>query len=42
MILEAVQAYFLFNDDNKLNGFGDYEGKIIRGNQRRGHIHRKK
>ncbi|CAF2132322.1 unnamed protein product [Rotaria magnacalcarata] len=41
-IKDAVQACFFQDDPDKTDGFWEYEGKIVRGNQRRGLKHRKK
>lgn len=38
----AVKVYFFQNDDFQLDGFWDGQGKIVRGNQRRGIKHRRK
>jgi hypothetical protein len=40
--LAAIRTAFFQDDDEKLDGFWEYEGKLIRGNQRRGHIFRTK
>jgi hypothetical protein len=42
IISDTVQAFFFHDDDDKIEGFWDFEGKIIRGNQRRGLVHRQK
>ncbi|CAF2985812.1 unnamed protein product, partial [Rotaria sp. Silwood2] len=41
-IKAAIQAWFFYDDDDNITSFWDFEGKIIRGNQRRGHIFRQK
>ncbi|CAF4711595.1 unnamed protein product, partial [Rotaria sp. Silwood1] len=41
-IKRAVKVYFFQNDDIQVAGFWDFEGKIIRENQRRGVIFRNK
>ena len=41
-VLEIVYVYYFPNDDIQVAGFWDYEGKIIRENQRRGVIFRNK
>ncbi len=41
-ILEAVKIYFFDNNDVLVSGFWDYEGKVIRQNQRRGFLFRNK
>lgn len=38
--LDAIKTYFFQNDDVQIDGFWDYQGKIIRGNQRRGLAYR--
>lgn len=38
----AIRTAFFQDDDEKLDGFWEYEGKLSRGNQRRGHISRTK
>ncbi|CAF3275567.1 unnamed protein product [Rotaria socialis] len=38
----TVKLYFFQNDDIQVASFGDYEGKVIRENQRRGTIFRNK
>jgi hypothetical protein len=38
----AIQACFFPNDADKFHAFWSFEGKIIRGNQRRGLAHRNK
>ena len=40
--VDAIRACFYHDDDDRLDGFWYFEGKIIRGNQRRGLVHRKK
>ena len=39
-VLEAIKVYYFQNYDIQVAGFWDYEGKTIRGNQRRGIIFR--
>jgi hypothetical protein len=39
---EAIKVYFFDNDDNKINGFWNNQGRIVRGNQRRGRSFRDK
>ncbi|CAF1229297.1 unnamed protein product, partial [Rotaria sordida] len=41
-IKAAIQAWFFYDDDDNITSFWDFEGKIIRGNQRCGHIFRQK
>ncbi|CAF1206414.1 unnamed protein product [Rotaria sordida] len=41
-IKKAVKVYFFQNNDIEVSGFWDYEGKVIRENQRRGAIFRNK
>ncbi|CAF2923973.1 unnamed protein product [Rotaria sp. Silwood2] len=41
-VLGAVKVYFFQNDDIQVAGFWDFEGKIIRENQRRGVMFRNK
>ncbi|CAM4786768.1 unnamed protein product [Rotaria magnacalcarata] len=41
-IKKAVELYFFQNDDIQVASFWDYEGKVIRQNQRRGTIFRNK
>ncbi|CAF4123302.1 unnamed protein product, partial [Rotaria sp. Silwood2] len=41
-IKDAIETAFFQGDKDKVEGFWEYEGKIIRGNQRRGLAHRKK
>lgn len=38
--LDAIKIYFFQNDGIQADGFWDYQGKIIRGNQRRGLAYR--
>lgn len=38
--LDAIKVYFFQNDDIQVDGFWDYQGKVIRGNQRRGLAYR--
>ncbi|CAF3938263.1 unnamed protein product [Rotaria magnacalcarata] len=40
--VRTVKLYFFQNDDIQVASFGDYEGKFIRENQRRGTIFRNK
>ena len=39
---EAIKVYFFGDDTEKTEGFWAYQGKIVRGNQRRGHAFRGK
>jgi hypothetical protein len=41
-ILEAIKVYFFQNDDLHVDGFWENEGRVIRGNQRRGLVFRNK
>ncbi|CAF1503277.1 unnamed protein product [Adineta steineri] len=41
-IKEAIQSYFFQDDENRLHGFWTGQGKIIRGNQKRGRAFRNK
>ena len=40
--LEAIQVYFFQDNKDKMDSFWYGEGRIIRGNQKRGHIYRNK
>ena len=42
LYIEAIRECFYNGDNDKLDGFWYFEGKVIRGNQRRGLIHRRK
>ena len=39
-ILDAIKVYFFRNDDVQGDGFWNHQGRIIRGNQRRGLAYR--
>ncbi|CAF2946849.1 unnamed protein product, partial [Rotaria sp. Silwood2] len=41
-VLEAVKKYFFSDDDENFKTFWDCDGKITRGNQKRGRAHREK
>ncbi|CAF2089873.1 unnamed protein product [Rotaria magnacalcarata] len=40
--LDAIKIYFFDNNNDDFELFWKYEGKTIRGNQRRGRVHRNK